>query len=319
MTLRVIVFGAHGAHRTESSMVRALRSLGHAATLVDAPRWHRLGPVGGATLRRLVRAWGPDQVILTRYAAALDDETLRAVTSGLDAALWFFDLVEQPHERILRLARAAGTMYVTCPSQIELYRAGGVPTVRFLPQAADPTIDRPVARVPRAYRCEVSFVGSGQYPYRHELLERLGKSCDLQVRGPGWDGMAGRVPVAGGPVRGRRFAQAVGGAAVSLGAFATAAQRHQRACASNRMWKVMGCGGFYLGARAAGLEHFARHGEHCAWYDSTDEALDLVRHYLADPAARAAIARAGRQHTLAEHTYTDRVGRILDGRGYPIP
>jgi len=319
MKLRVIVFGAHGPHRTESSIVRAARSLGHAAALVDADRWRRLGPLGGAALRRLVRRWAPDQVILTRYAAALDDETLQAVTAGSGAALWFFDLVQQPHERILRLARAAGTMYVTCPSQIELYRASGIPTVHFLPQAADPAIDRPARRVPPSYRCDVSFVGSGQYSYRHDLLERLGRTCDLQVRGPGWDGMAGRLPVAGGPVRGRRFAQAVGGAAVSLGAFAFASQRNERACASNRMWKAMGCGGFYLGARAPGLDHFARDGEHCRWYDSTDEALGLVRQYLAAPAARATIAAAGRRHTLAEHTYADRVRRILDGRGYPVP
>lgn len=319
MKLRVMVFGAHGSHRTESGIVRAARSLGHAAALVDADRWRRLGPLGWSALRRLVRRWAPDQVILTRYAAALDDETLGAVTAGRGAALWFFDLVQQPHERILRLARAAGAMYVTCPSQIDLYRASGIPAVRFLPQAADPAIDRPARRVPPAYRCDVSFVGSGQYSYRHELLERLARACDLQVRGPGWDGMAGRLPVAGGPVLGRRFAQAVGGAAVSLGALAFASQRDQRACASNRMWKVMGCGGFYLGARAAGLEHFAHGGEHCAWYDSPEEAVALVRQYLAVPEARAAIAEAGRRHTLAEHTYADRVRRILDGRDYPVP
>jgi spore maturation protein CgeB len=106
---------------------------------------------------------------------------------------------------------------------------------------------------------------------------------------------------------------------VSLGAFAFATQRDERACASNRMWKVMGCGGFYLGARAAGLEHFARDAEHCAWYDSTEEAVALVRQYLAAPQARAAIAEAGRRHTLAEHTYAHRVRRILEGRDYPIP
>ena len=44
MKLRVIVFGTHGSHRTESSLVRAARTLGHAATLLDVGRWGRLGP-----------------------------------------------------------------------------------------------------------------------------------------------------------------------------------------------------------------------------------------------------------------------------------
>jgi glycosyl transferase family 1/uncharacterized protein DUF3880 len=316
---RVIVFGAHGAHRTEASILRAVRALGHPGTLFDVGRWRRLGPWGGAVLRRVVRAWSPDLVILTRYAADLDDESLAALTEGSDTVLWFFDVVAQPHDRILRLARAAGTMYLTSASQVELYRAHGIPTVRYLPQGADPAIDRPAVRVPRPFHCDASFVGSGDSPYRRELLGRLGRICDLQVRGSGWEFGAARLPVAGGPVRGRRFAQAVSGAAISLGAFTEASHRQERAYTSNRMWKVMGCGGFYLGPRVEGIEHFARHGEHCAWYDSTEEALSLIREYLAEPTARAAIAAAGRRHILAEHTYAGRVRRLLRGEGYPLP
>jgi hypothetical protein len=313
------VFGGSGFHRTEASVVRAVRALGHASMLVDAARWRRLGPLAGPAVRRLVRAYAPDVVILTRYAADLDDETLAAVTQGRSTALWFFDLVQDPHERIVRLGRAAGTMYVTCPSQIDLYRASGVATVRFLPQAADPAIDRPATRARPRYRCDVSFVGSGQYPHRHALLRRVAQVCDLQIRGPGWEDLAGELPVAGGPVRGGRFAQAVRGAAISLGAVATPSQACERACASNRMWKVMGCGGFYLGPRVPGIEHFARDGEHCAWYDSPDHALDLVREYLAAPGVRTAVAEAGRKHALAEHTYADRVRLLLEERGYPVP
>ena len=299
--------------------MRAVRALGHQGMLFDAGRWRRLGPLGGPALRRLVRAYSPDVVILTRYAADLDDATLAAVTAGRAAALWFFDLVEHPHERIVRLGRAAGAMYVTCPSQIELYRASGVAAVRFLPQAADPAIDRPAARARPRFRCDVSFVGSARYPYRHELLRRVAKSCDLQIRGPGWKEFASALPVAGGPVRGAAFAEAVRGAAISLGALAFPSQAGERACASNRMWKVMSCGGFYLGPRMPGIEAFGQDGVHCAWYDSPDHALELAREYLSAPAARNAIAAAGRMYTLATHTYADRMRLLLEGGEYPIP
>ena len=104
----------------------------------------------------------------------------------------------KPHERILRLGRAAGTMYVTCPSQIELYRASGVPAVRFLPQAADPAIDRPARTdaVLLPLRRLVHRLRPVLLPPRAPAP--VAGVCHLQIRGPSWDGVHGDLPVAGG-------------------------------------------------------------------------------------------------------------------------
>jgi spore maturation protein CgeB len=123
--------------------------------------------------------------------------------------------------------------------------------------------------------------------------------------------------VCGGPARGERFAQIVRGAAICLGAHAVPESAQERGGgASNRMWKVLGCGGFFLGPYVEGIEQFARDGEHCAWYRDRDHAVELVRHYLADPAARARIGLAGRAHALRHHTYAQRIALLLEGRGY---
>jgi len=108
----------------------------------------------------------------------------------------------------------------------------------------------------------------------------------------------------------------VAGAAISLGANAVPEMAALTGSVSNRMWKVMGCGGFYLGEWSPGMDAFARGGEHCAWYQTADEAVALVRRYLGDPTARARIAEAGRRHALAHHTYAHRVRLLLEGRGY---
>jgi spore maturation protein CgeB len=171
--------------------------------------------------------------------------------------------------------------------------------------------------VPSRYRCDLSFVGSGQYPDRHQLLRRLAAVGSLQVRGPGWEGV-GDLPVANGPVWGRRFARVVAGAAVSIGAHAIAGQETQIACDSNRIWKVLGCGGFYLGAWQPGSDDFARNGEHCVWYRDADEAVALAERYLAMPGERAEIAAAGREHALHHHTYAHRLPLLLEGRGHTI-
>ena len=236
---RIVIFGAGGAHRTEAAIARGARSLGHRCLLIDVPGTTRLlGRFAGRFIQWRIDRFAADMILLTRYAAPLDDQTLAAVTHGRESALWFFDLVDRPAERILRLGRAAESVFVTCPSQIELYTDAGLSTVKFLPQGCDPTFDLPASYVPGRYRCDASFIGSGQYRYRHELLRAVAETCTLQIRGPGWEADTS-LPVVGGAVRGRRFSQIVRGASISLGANATEQQWSARACTSNRLWKVL--------------------------------------------------------------------------------
>jgi hypothetical protein len=316
--MRVVVLGAAGARRTEMALVRAARALGYPCRLVDVAGWHRrLGALADALVARLTEGFRPDAVIFTRQAHALEPERVAALSGGRAGGVWYFDYAPSPAPELLALARAAGRLFVTCRSQMDAYRAAGVPEVLFLPQAVDPAYDRPAARVPSRFHCDLSFVGSGQYPDRHALLRRLAQVGTLQIRGPGWEGGAD-LPVAGGPVWGAEFARVVAGAAISVGAHAIAGQERQSACDSNRIWKVLGCGGFYLGAWQPGAEEFARDGEHCAWYRDIDEAVTLAERYLAAPDRRAAIAAAGREHALRGHTYTHRLRLLLEGRGHTM-
>lgn len=300
------------------AIVRAARSLGHTCRLVDVAGWRRrLGGLADALVLRLAEGFRPDAVIFTRHAHHLEPEHIRELSAGRAGGVWYFDYAPAPAPELLELARAAGRLFVTCRSQLDAYRAAGIRDVHFLPQAMDHAYDKPARRVPSRYRCDLSFVGSGQYPDRHDLLRRLSAVGKLQVRGPGWDGVQG-LPVAGGAVWGSRFARVVAGAAISLGAHAIAGQEHQVACDSNRIWKVLGCGGFYLGAWQPGSEEFARGGEHCAWYRGPDEAVSLAERYLASPAERAGIAAAGREHALRHHTYAHRLPMLLEGRGHTM-
>jgi hypothetical protein len=317
--MRVLVLGAGGARRTEASIVRAARSLDHHCRFIDVVGWcRRLGPLAPPLVRRLGEAFRPDAVILTRHARRLGDRILATITQGRAGGLWYFDLSVPPLPEVVRLARTVGRIFVTCHSQMAAYRQAGVAEVRYLPQGLDPSVDRPAGSAPERFHCDFSFVGSGQYPERYDLLRRISEVGRLQVRGPGWKGAPPEIPVAGGPVFGKAFARVVRGAAISLGANATRAQNSQVACTSNRLWKVLGCGGFFLGPWQSGLEEFARHGEHCVWYRGLDDAVDLARRYLADPGRRQEIAAAGREHALGRHTYAHRVTLLLAGRGYEI-
>jgi hypothetical protein len=310
---RIAVFGKRGHHRTEASIARAARTLGHAVRFVDVGRWRQFGPLGPALLRWRLDAFGADTLLFTRYAAELGEDQVRRLSTGRWAATWYFDLPLTPEA--LLLGRATGRVFTTYHDTVSEYRAAGIPEAFWLPQGMDPAIDLPAATWPVEYGCDASFIGSGPFPHRWPLLRAVATVCDLQIRGPGWADAPSDLPVRGGEIRGAEFARATSAARISLGASFSAAQAASRHSASNRMWKVMGCGGFFLGEHVEGIEAFAEDRVHCAWYRDPADAAEQVRHWLAHPEERMRIAAAGRAHALAAHTYAHRVALLLEGRG----
>lgn len=311
---RIAVFGKRGGYRTEASMVRAAESLGHEVLFIDVARWRAFGALGPRLLRWRLDAFAPDTLLFTRYAAELGESEVRRLAHGRWAAAWYFDLPLT--ETILRLGRATGRVFTTYHDTLPLYRAEGIPEAHWLPQGMDPAIDRPVSGIDPAYRCDVSFIGSGPYPHRWPVLRAVAAAGDLQIRGPGWEGAPSDLPVRGGEIRGEAFARATAAARISLGASFSPEQARSRYSASNRMWKVLGCGGFFLGEYVEGIERLAAGGVHCDWYRGAEDAAERVRGWLARPDERARLAAAGRAHALGAHTYAHRLARLLEGRGY---
>lgn len=315
--MRMVVLGAGGAHKTEASIARAARALGHHCRLINVVGWLRhAGSWGRRAVQYLADSYQPDLLLITRHAIELGEPALRRMLRGRAATFWYFDF--EPKDKVLALGRLVGRMYVTCLGQVETYRRAGVDVVKFLPQGVDPEQDRPAPDAPREYHCDASFVGSGHFAHRYDVLRAVGAAVRLQIRGPGWTTAPGDLPVVGGPVHGRRLAQVIRGAAVSLGVNADPAQDREPCSVSNRMWRVMGCAGFYLGRRVPGIESFAIGGQHCAWYSSARDAAELARHFLTRPEERQQIADAGHRHALAHHTYAHRLAILLAGGDYPI-
>jgi hypothetical protein len=316
--MRVLVLGASGPFRTEASLVRAFATLGHSAIVVDALGWRRrLGPLAARIVSWQVNRFEPELILCTRHAVAAGEPALGRILAGHPSAFWYFDALSPLPQPALALAHQTERTFASYGYQVEAFRAAGTAEVHFLPQGLDPALDRPAAEAPADYDCDLSFVGSGQFPRRHAILGALAARCRLQIRGPHWRGAPPDLPVVGGPVRGTEFARVVRGAAVSLGIDALDAQRGERAGGtSNRLWRVLGAGGCYLGEYVGGMEGFARHGVHALWYRSPSEAIDLLAAALADPPMRARIADAGRAEALARHTYAHRLERLLAGQGY---
>lgn len=314
---RLAILGAWAPYRDEEAYACAARRLGLECRVYDVLHWsQRIKGLAAPLIERAVERFDPDFILCTRDAQRLGPARLDRLFRRRATAMWHVDV--HPQEGVIDLARRCATLYVTVASQRERYRAAGVSIVRFLPAAMAPERDVPTTHSRPAYHCDASFVGSGPYPYRWPVLQAVAAECRLQVRGPGWSGLGSSLPIAGGPVHGAQFAEVVAGAAVSLGASALEEQEREYPSASDRMWRIMGCGGAFVGSYVQGIEQFAQDGEHCHWFHSIDECVEQVRALLVDPERRRAMAERGRQHALAHHTYDHRMAMLLGGEEYPV-
>lgn len=78
-----------------------------------------------------------------------------------------------------------------------------------------------------------------------------------------------------------------------------------------RLFEACGVGVLQVADARPALTQWFTPGTHLLTYESPAALVDLVRTYLADSAARRAIARAGCAHVHAHHTYTHRMRRLV--------
>ncbi|MDQ3222797.1 MAG: DUF3880 domain-containing protein, partial [Gemmatimonadota bacterium] len=177
--MRIVVLGAGRAGKTEASIVRAARALGHDCRLVDVVRWRRYtGSWSGPLVSYFAHSFEPDFILLTRHAVELGLPVLQRLLRGRRAAFWYFDF--EPKENVLRLGRTVRTMYVTSLPHVDYYLTAGVEEVHFMPQGVDADYDVPAESAPWQYHCDASFVGSAQATHRYAVLRAVAAAGRLQ-------------------------------------------------------------------------------------------------------------------------------------------
>ena len=84
-----------------------------------------------------------------------------------------------------------------------------------------------------------------------------------------------------------------------------------------RTFEVPVCGLLMTGM-AENLDDYYTPGEQIVTFDDTADLVDKVRYYLAHEDERTRIAEAGRQRTLAEHTYEHRLNEVFRQMQLPV-
>ena len=78
-----------------------------------------------------------------------------------------------------------------------------------------------------------------------------------------------------------------------------------------RIWDVLGCGGFLLTNAQAEIPEFLEPGKHLEVFESPEEACEKARYYLTHEDERLAIAQAGYEEAVSAHTIAVRVKDMI--------
>jgi spore maturation protein CgeB len=181
----------------------------------------------------------------------------------------------------------------------------------FLPQAFDPAIHRPApARLaPKGAAADVATFGNS-YPFRAVLMGPLLAQRDIDTiiyGNPSWMADPRLRAIYRAPVFSleKSAAMAVTKIALNTNHFS------ELGGVNKRTFELGGMGGFQITDGPCAADYFEP-GVECVTFRGPDDLLEKVRHYLARPEERAAIARRGLARAWRDHTYQKRLNEAFD-------
>ncbi len=154
----------------------------------------------------------------------------------------------------------------------------------------------------------LTFVGSffDMHRSRTQLLEKIAERFPLQVWGP-----APKDGFAGSPLAKCYQGEAWGLDMLSILRRSQITLNHHGDVppfANNfRLFEATGCGAMLVTDWKQNLHEMFDIGNEVAAYRNDEECLSMIERYMHDEPARLAIAAAGYQRTIAEHTFIDRM------------
>ncbi len=317
----------------------ALRSLGHAVEVFEAPDFHpaftalrtlrvtsdRLEflensflQVVSSAIAAKVETFEPD-LVLALAQAPLSRQTLKRLRrDGVATAMWFVE-----DFRLFTYWEAFAPYYdvfAVIQKAPFLDRLAGIGAANslYLPLAADPAFHKPLELSPverRKYGSDLSFLGAG-YANRRLAFRRL-LDFDFKIWGSDWDGdeaLARWVQHGGRRIAPEEAVKIFNASAVNLNLHSSvdpATLVTGGDFVNPRTFELAMCGAFQLVDERALLPELFGPDE-LATFKDMDELVEKIRHFLANPGEREAFAKKARQRALAEHGYEARMRALLD-------
>lgn len=160
----------------------------------------------------------------------------------------------------------------------------------------------------------VSFVGgiSRHHGKAIPLLEKLADETPIQFFGYGAKTLPKTSPIRkkhNGEVWGPQMYRALARSRITVNRHINVAENNAN---NMRLYEATGVGALLITDQKDNLGELFEVGKEVVAYSSPEECVDLINYYVAHPQEAAAIAAAGQQRTLRDHTYRSRMAELSE-------
>lgn len=310
---------------TSDAYSHALGELGHEAheIVVNArplqaawAREHRLGRRALWPARRrhardwVVRAQVADfqpDVLYVQNLSVLDADLLRELGQGRLVVGQIAS--EAPPEGRLR---AFDLILTSFPHFVDRFRAAGIASEYFKIGFDDRVLERLGEVEVRYETVFVGALGRTQHGRGNDLLGRAATRVPVDVWGYALDGSGSESPLMRryhGQAWGLDMFRVLASARIALNRHIDVAEDNAN---NMRLYEATGVGSLLLTDAKQNLGELFEVGTEVVAYRDEHELAEAVEHYLAHEDERAAIAAAGQERTLRDHTYAVRMRELAD-------
>ncbi|MEK7519659.1 MAG: glycosyltransferase [Patescibacteria group bacterium] len=195
------------------------------------------------------------------------------------------------------------------PHFVKKFRDMGINS-EYLNLGFEPGILPTLEKTPTQY--DTVFVGSfgSKHTAGTELFEYVAQHAAVDLWGPGTEQLPKHSAIRRnhhGEVWGHDMYTILHNAKIALNRHIDVAEDYAN---NMRLYEATGVGALLLTDAKKNLPEFFTVGKEVVAYASKEELVDKIHYYLAHEQERAAIAKAGQQRTLQDHTYQKRMEEL---------
>ncbi len=249
-----------------------------------------------------IQLFRPDLILFLQYNALQflvdnGNELKATLKSGGKIGFWYVDLAPEINENFL-LGKYIDILFLSNAGQLKEYqKKWNLKQVVFMPQGCFLSNTFPTVK---KYSYEIVFIGRRQssdprYKERNTLLDVFKVKIGLKE----FDKFL-------------ELNQIISVYQQSKIVLGTSWRNDVELYSSDRIFNVLGAGGFYLCSYFPGIEKLFKNHLHLVWFKTAEEGIRLASYYLNHNRKREKIAYRGYMLAKGKHTYEKRIKNITD-------
>jgi len=255
-------------------------------------------------LLRDIQRTKPDWIFLTG-SRAFPPEKLLELSNIAKLAIWDADAVDESRDEHWKEIASIPNLVITSVKDVENRYKSICNEIHWIPQFFDSEYYNVVPAL-NSSQYDICFIGnllsaSGEDPRRKEFLNILSNKFNLIHFGT-----TERSPET--VLYDSRMTQIYTESKISFDIKREAHYRPGEFMVSDRIFKAMGCGTFFISYPVEGLDKVFKEGEHLVTYNGElEDLIDKITYYLDNEEIRAKIALQGQQEIFKNHTLKVRI------------